>query len=334
MTESPILLYSIIAAATPTLLYTGLIYWVDRYEKEPWWLLTAAFLWGAIPAILLALVFNSLLSFPFYALAGEQTGEALAASFVAPPVEETVKGLALLLILWRWRHEIDSVLDGIIYGAMVGMGFAMIENVYYFMQIYQEGGMEAWGVNVFMRGVTFGLNHALFSSMTGLGIAVARLSPRRLIRWLAPMAGWTTAVFLHFLHNAAVSFNNYLCFLAIIFDWGGIFLTLIIIIWALVQERRWIERYLANEVGAGTLTLSQYETACSAWQRFRRRWRSLFSRGPGGYRRIAYFYYRCSELAYKKHHYVLFQHEEDLSRIAGLRDEIRTLSRELLTRQS
>lgn len=330
MTESAVLLYSIIAAVIPTLLYTGLIYWIDRYEKEPWWLLAATFLWGAIPSILLAIFFNSLFSIPFYALAGEQTGDALAASFVAPPVEETIKGVALLFILWRWRHEIDSVLDGIIYGAMVGMGFAMVENVFYFVQVYQEGGMEAWGVNVFMRGVTFGLNHALFSSMAGLGIAVARLSPRRLTRWLAPMAGWTTAVFLHFLHNAAVSFNAYLCFLAVLIDWSGVLLTLVIMIWALVQERRWIEDYLADEVGAGVLTLSQYEIAHSAWRRFQHRWRLLFRQGPGAYRRAAYFFYRCSELAYKKHHYALFRHEEDLSRIAQLRGEIRTLSQEMI----
>ncbi|MCA9958466.1 MAG: PrsW family intramembrane metalloprotease, partial [Anaerolineales bacterium] len=127
MTESTAFVLSTVAAVIPTLLYIGLIYWVDRYEKEPWWLLTTAFLWGAIPSIIIAYIFNSLLSTPIYLLTSETTGDTLAASFIAPPVEETVKGLVLVIIFFRWRHEIDSPLDGIIYGAMVGMGFAMVE---------------------------------------------------------------------------------------------------------------------------------------------------------------------------------------------------------------
>ena len=57
-------LLSLLAAAVPVLFYVALIYWVDRYEKEPWWLLATAFLWGAIPAALLALLFNTALSLP------------------------------------------------------------------------------------------------------------------------------------------------------------------------------------------------------------------------------------------------------------------------------
>ena len=84
--------------------------------------------------------------------------------------------MALVAIFVFWRSEIDSPLDGIIYGAMVGMGFAMVENVYYFVANVQRWrGIEAWGVNIILRAIVFGLNHALFSSFAGLGIAIARL---------------------------------------------------------------------------------------------------------------------------------------------------------------
>ena len=43
MSETAVLFLSILAAVLPTILYVGIIYWVDRYEKEPWWLLAAAF---------------------------------------------------------------------------------------------------------------------------------------------------------------------------------------------------------------------------------------------------------------------------------------------------
>jgi RsiW-degrading membrane proteinase PrsW (M82 family) len=326
MSSSTVLVLSIIAAAIPTMMYIGLIYWVDRYEKEPWWLLTSAFLWGAVPSILVAFVANSLLSIPFYWLAGQTNGDALAASLIAPPVEETIKGLAVLGIFLLWRHEIDSPLDGIIYGAMVGMGFALVENVYYFVNIYNEGGAEAWGVNIFMRGIIFGLNHALFTSMTGLGVAVARMATHQATKFIAPAAGWMMAMFLHFLHNAAVSTGNALCLLAFISDYGGIFLLFIIIVGALVQERRWIKEYLVEEVGNHTLTLNQYNVACSSRKRFQHHLDQLATHGLSAYRQSVRFYYKCSELAYKKHHFALFQDEKNATLIERVRGEIADLN--------
>ena len=66
-----ILFQSIIAAIIPAVIYTTLIYYVDRYEKEPLWLLAATFFWGAVPAIIFALIFNGVLGLPFYLLLGD-----------------------------------------------------------------------------------------------------------------------------------------------------------------------------------------------------------------------------------------------------------------------
>ena len=329
MSDTAVLLFSIIAAVIPTLIYVGIIYWIDRYEKEPWWLLMAAFLWGAIPSIFIAYIFNSLLSIPFYYLAGDTAGEAFAAALVAPPVEETLKGMALLIIFLRFRNEIDSPLDGIIYGAVVGMGFAMVENVYYFVNTFADGGMQAWSMNILVRGVFFGLNHALFTSMTGLGIALARMSRSKLVQVGAPIMGWGTAVFLHFLHNLTVSSDSLLCLVALIFDWGGVVLVLTIMVWSLLQEQRWIKNYLIEEVGSGVLTLKQYETASSAHRRNSYRFQQLTSRGFTSYRSASCFYTKCAELAYKKHHYMLFQDEKSIQLITQLRGEISQLSQTL-----
>ena len=46
---------------------------------------------------------------------------------VAPLVEESLKGLAVLLIMWLLRAEFDDVRDGIVYGALVGLGFSISE---------------------------------------------------------------------------------------------------------------------------------------------------------------------------------------------------------------
>lgn len=322
LTPGVLLTYSIIAAAVPTLLFVTVIYWVDRYEKEPIWLLASAFLWGAIPSILIAFLFNTVLSIPIYLVAGESTGDVIAASLIAPPVEETLKGLALVAIFLFWRHEIDSPLDGIIYGAIVGMGFAMVENVYYFVNVYNEGGIEAWGTNILLRAVVFGLNHALFSSVTGLGIAIARMSPRRTTRILLPFLGWMGAMFLHFVHNAATSTGNLLCVVALLFDWGGLGLIALIALWALLQERRWIKQYLAEEVGKGTLSVGQYQVARSGRLRFRHLFWALLRDGRKTFREDARFFRSCSELAYKKHHFELFRTDESRTLVEKARARV------------
>jgi RsiW-degrading membrane proteinase PrsW (M82 family) len=325
-----IFLVSVFAAALSTSLYVGLIYWVDRYEKEPLWLLAAAFLWGAIPSIVLAFIVNTVLGVGFYFILGPELGNVAGAAFLAPLVEETLKGMALLGIFFLWRQELDSPLDGIIYGAMVGMGFAMVENVYYFMNVYNEGGVEAWQINIFLRAVIFGLNHALFTSMTGLGIAVARLSRKNLVKFTAPVAGWMAAMFLHFMHNLSASIGGILCLVALFNAWGGVILTLLIIIWALVQEQRWIKKYLEEEVALGTLSPAQYQIACSNLKRFGHRWSLLFSHGPTGYYRAGRFYRNCSELAYKKHHFATLQDSRSQALSEKLRGEIRGLGGQLL----
>ncbi len=326
MSETAVYFTSILAAFIPTLIYCAIIYWADRYEKEPWWLLTAAFLWGAIPSIIIAFIFNTILSVPIYAVAGDTAGGALAASFIGPPVEESIKGLALLAIFALWRHEIDSILDGIIYGAMVGMGFAMVENFFYFITTFQESGVDAWQINIFMRAFIFGLNHALFSAMTGLGIAISRMSANPVTSFLAPIGGWATAVFLHFVHNASVSISPLLCFVALVSDWGGVLLTIVIIIWAVQQEQKWMRTYLAEEVAQATISRAQYNTICSGRLRRIAKYNILFSQGIGAYRQAARFYQKCSELAYKKHHHTLFGDTKDQTTISQLRQEIREMA--------
>ena len=320
MTAGNVLLLSLLAAAVPVALYVGLIYWADRYEKEPWWLLSAAFLWGAIPAAILALIFNTVLSAPFYLLLDSGPAELVSGGLIAPIIEETAKALILFLILFLWRHELDSPLDGLIYGAMVGMGFAMVENVLYYVTAFEEGGQAVWNGTVVMRGVVFGLSHALYTSLTGLGIAAARLSPSRPVRYLAPLLGLGAAITLHALHNVAMFTNTPLGLLAgLTFDWGGVALTAVIIVLVLYQERQWMRRYLADEVALGTLTVAEYELVRSAAGRNRRRLGLLLREGPDAWRRSGRRYRECSELAYHKRHHAVFGDERSLAAAGRLR---------------
>jgi RsiW-degrading membrane proteinase PrsW (M82 family) len=308
----------------------GLIYWVDRYEKEPWWLLSAAFVWGAIPAALLAIISNAVLSAPFYILTDNASADLVSGGFIAPFVEEIAKGLALFAILFFWRQELDSPLDGIIYGAMVGMGFAMVENVLYYQAAFIEDGQTGWNMVVLIRGVLFGLSHALYTAMTGLGIAVARLSANRAVRILAPLAGLSLAIFLHAFHNLAMFSGTTLGFLAgLSFDWGGLILTAVIIVLALHQERRWMKKYLQEEVGRGTLSPAEYDLIGSAFRRSRFRLDRLRTGGFSAYRLSGRRFHHCSELAYRKHHFSIFNDDQSREAIKALRKALAAESSQL-----
>ena len=200
--QAPTIWLTIVAIALPTLLYIRIVHSIDRFEKEPTRYLVAAFLWGAVPAIILGLVLELILAMPVEAL----LGNGLASQFVqtgvvAPVVEEVLKGLAVILLyLWK-RHEFDGWVDGIVYGSTVGFGFAFVENIFYI------AGTETWGdwISIyFLRVVVFGFMHGFWTSLTGIGLGVARNSHSRLVQWGAPLLGLSAAILGHLLHNGSL----------------------------------------------------------------------------------------------------------------------------------
>src|SRR6266478_6470901 len=123
------LIIGLICATLPVPIYVMLLLWIDRYEAEPLWMLATAFFWGALVAVFVAFIFNTSIEImAAVATHNQQIGETVGAVISAPIVEESSKAL-ILLILFLWRDEFDGVVDGIVYAGMVGLGFAMTENV-------------------------------------------------------------------------------------------------------------------------------------------------------------------------------------------------------------
>ncbi len=185
-------------ALLPVPLLIALVLLVDRLEPEPRVNLIFAFVWGAGVAALVAVVINSLgLEFITMPALGKTAGEYVSATFGAPPVEETLKGLVLILLLRLRRQELDGPTDGIIYAAMVGLGFAMMENIGYYMDALikpEIGGARLLGITFVLRGVLSPFAHPIFTSMTGLGVAYA--ASHRRAGWAIPL-GWFAAMLLH-----------------------------------------------------------------------------------------------------------------------------------------
>src|ERR1700761_8477880 len=186
-------------ALLPVPLLVTLVLWMDRLEPEPRRSLAFAFGWGAGFAALTALVINTAnLEYVTMPALGATTGQYVAATFGAPVVEETLKGAVLIGLLRRHRAEFDGPADGVIYAAMVGLGFAMIENVGYYVNAVvtpQHGGIALLGYTFVLRGLVSPLLHPIFTSMTGLGVAYSA-SRRGGAPWAVAL-GLLAAMVLH-----------------------------------------------------------------------------------------------------------------------------------------
>jgi RsiW-degrading membrane proteinase PrsW (M82 family) len=318
---------SFLFAVIPMLLYAYLVYWVDRFEKEPVLLLGGVFLWGAIFAAGAAFIANTFLGLGVYMFTGSQAFTELStASAIAPVIEETLKGLACFFVFIFFRHEFDSILDGIVYAAITAIGFAATENIYY---IYTYGFLEN-GINgilylFFVRVILVGWQHPFYTSFIGIGLAISRLNRNLSIKILAPIIGWGLAILTHSIHNTISTVFQGIHSMAIglIFDWSGWIAMIIFVIWALYREQQWIKLQLTEEVTNGVITLAQYKVASSAWAQTGARIKALFS---GKYRLIDRFYELAAELAFKKHQaYNLGELDENQVEIERMRTELGNL---------
>lgn len=191
-----------LVAAVPVGPLVGCFMWLDRYEPEPRNLLVAGLLWGAFAATGAALVFQGL-----GLVGGASERDSLAV--VAPVTEELTKGAFLVLLLWWRRHELDGVLDGIVYAGMVGIGFAYTENILYLAAAYDgtdglgPGGTTALTATFVVRCLISPFAHPFFTAFIGIGVGLAIASRRLPVRVLAPIAGFVLAAFLHGVWNSS-----------------------------------------------------------------------------------------------------------------------------------
>jgi len=248
----------------------------------------------------LAIVPQLLLDIPTtWVLGGSGLAYELAGgSLWAPLTEEVAKGLGILLVLVLAHREIDSVLDGIVYGAMAGLGFAFTENVLYFTGALSEEGWGSWAFVVLLRTIPFGLNHALFAGLTGAGLAASYLSLNRLARLTLPGLGLIAGILFHSLHNLGASLAAVNCLticFSFVFDWGGILLlgVLILLVWR--QERGWMVEHLPGEVDEEVYHL------VTSWRRWWRvRWTVLLRADLAAWRRMSALRQNTTEMAFKK----------------------------------
>jgi RsiW-degrading membrane proteinase PrsW (M82 family) len=172
----------IVIALAPIVFLAWFIYTRDRYEREPRRLIVKTFLLGAILVlpVILAEVFGSF----FIPPSNDPLVLFLHFLVVVAFVEESSKYLAVRVSVYGSR-EFNEPMDGLVYGAIAGLGFAAPENLMY---VLSRGA--ALGV---IRAVLSVPGHALWGSIIGYYLARQKLTSRR----SSGLAGLSVAVILH-----------------------------------------------------------------------------------------------------------------------------------------
>lgn len=296
------LLVGIVLGTLPVPFYVALALWLDRFEKEPVWMLAGTFFWGATVAVFFSFIFNTINGMVFGSFFGASAGQILGGVVSAPIVEEGSKGLALFILYWWKKDEFDGVVDGVIYAAMVGLGFAMAENFLYYGRTFAEGGIEGSIFVFVLRGLISPFAHPLFTSMTGIGLGLARQSNSSFVRFVAPVAGLLAAMVLHALWNFSgvplglVGFlGTYLLVMV-----PALIGVLVMVFLGLRREGLVIRHYLAPELQSGLITRQEYDALGSVGGRIGSSFRALSSGGFERWRAYSRFSETATELAFHR----------------------------------
>ena len=311
----------------PMFIFAAFVNWLDRYEKEPKLLLGAAFVWGVVIAGGGAFILNTAFGIGLYMFTGSgDLADFGTTSISAPIVEEALKGLAVLVVFLMFRKEFDSILDGIVYGAITAMGFAAIENVLYiYRNGFLESGWQGFWTLVFVRVLLVGWMHPFFTSFTGIGLAISRTSRNALVKILAIPGGYTVAVMAHAFHNTFSSVVGGAggFYIGLFADYIGFAFMFGFVIWIISRERNILKKQLVEEVNSGAISQKQYNSAVSFFQTNVH----LAALTSGTFRSTSRFYQVCGELAHKKEQLTKFGDEKGNTQIIEkLRTELTQLA--------
>lgn len=257
-----------VVAFVPAIIYIFPILWLDRYDPEPLWLLGLAFAWGALVAVIVSFVINTIFGIAVGIAINPEVGEAAGAIMSAPIFEEASKGAGLLILLIFFRKYFDDILDGIVFAGVIALGFATVENVLYYGRALDGGGLPALIFVFVLRGIMSPFAHVTFTAMTGIGCGIARESHNTAVKVLMPFLGYLGAVALHAIWNGMAVLGGTEGFLKMYFI-GEIPLFLIFVGFSLYVMRRQnkiLKEMLAIDVARNLISQENLDIATSAFR--------------------------------------------------------------------
>lgn len=289
------LMIGMVCAILPVPIYVILLLWIDRYESEPLWMLATTFFWGALVAILIALIFNTGVEIiAMIATHSDEVASHVGAVISAPIVEESAKALILVIFFFWKKDEFDGIVDGIVYAGMAGLGFAMTENILYYGRAIQKGPEMLTAVFI-LRGMAAPFSHPLFTSMTGIGLGWSRQSRSGFVKFGMPIFGFMLAILMHATWNGSAALGDgFGFFIAYFMVMGPAFVVILMVIhFSLRREGRIVQEFLYPDYAAGFFDQHEYEKLCSIRGRMGMSWDALWSLGFSGWR----LRMRCNQMA-------------------------------------
>lgn len=293
-----------------------LVNFIDRFEREPWFLRLAAFLWGAVIAISLTVFTDQYSDAWISSVFGPMgmTTLSIARGLRTGILEETAKGIGLLLLFVALRDEFDNVTDGIVYGALIGAGFAMMENFFYFAD------NPRILLFLFVGRIVLGwLCHSTFTVCFGVALGYIRHTRVRWKQLVIPLLGYLAAVGLHSFFDFVNTFANGLVFaspdsptvalfslIAVVGDYIPPFIAQVVIVYILIKslahEAALIREFLAAEVSKGVITVDEYALLQHSSLRISAERQVLWRSGWRQWLRVTTLYQTEIGLAFRKWH--------------------------------
>ncbi|QIB73099.1 PrsW family intramembrane metalloprotease [Halogeometricum borinquense] len=197
-----------VLSAIPALGLAAYVYYSDITTGEPLVLLVGTFLLSVLTASFAAIL-NSYIGGYFEILGF--AGTLLSFFLVVGPVEESMKLLAVRLFAYT-DDRFNSVVDGAVYGAMAGLGFAFIENAIYITRELPmqnlDLGLELLGMGGSITAVRAlaGPGHVIYSAIAGYYLGLAKFNREN--RGPIIIKGLLIAAFIHAMYNVTVGFGT------------------------------------------------------------------------------------------------------------------------------
>jgi RsiW-degrading membrane proteinase PrsW (M82 family) len=189
-------------AFLPPIIYAIWIRNTERYEREKWKPIFLCFLWGATIAIAASLILEVILDVSLSVSVDDKNILSLVTVIiVAPFAEEFTK--PLVLRLKTVKRGLDELEDGLIYGAVAGLGFSATENLLYGYSFLSKS-LLIFFILMTIRSVGGCLLHASATSLTGYGYGKSIMKRTSLLRVL-PF--FILAILVHAFYNFLVSFD-------------------------------------------------------------------------------------------------------------------------------
>lgn len=254
-----LIVFSAVAAIVPMLVYMLFIWRFDRYDREPLKLVVINYLWGALGAIILALIGSIILTTLLSLHIKDPDYISIAgAILIAPVVEEITKGSFLLITVTN--KKFDNITDGIVYGGAIGLGFGMTENFFYFVTYGQN--LSDLLILIIIRSLFSGVMHCVSTATFGvfLGMAKFKSSNKNL---LYAITGLLIAMLIHSIWNSAVSFKS-TTYLGFLFMIGSIMIFIFAYSVSIKKEKKIIFDELREESETGLIPESHLVILSSA----------------------------------------------------------------------